>query len=81
MSDELELGLGTTDQVDPLRVSTSVCSLGTALLKSPTAVHEVVETHETLRRPSLPLAFGLGTTDQVVPSQLSIKVLLVVLVK
>jgi hypothetical protein len=46
------------------------------LLKSPTAVHELVETHETPERLSIPieLSFGLGTTDHVVPSQVSIRV-------
>jgi hypothetical protein len=66
--------LGTTDHV-PLRVSTSVC--GAPLLEAPTAVHELIETHETPLRVSSPneLTFGLGTTDQMVPSQDSINVL------
>jgi hypothetical protein len=72
-SDELESGLDTTDQVVPLRVSMSVW-VTVPLLKSPTAVHELVETHETPEKPSIELAFGLGTTDQVVPSQNSIRV-------
>jgi hypothetical protein len=78
-SEELESGLGTTDQVVPLRVSMSVWAT-VPLLKSPAAVHELVETHEMLERPSPELAFGLGTTDQVVPSQVSIKVSRLVLV-
>jgi hypothetical protein len=72
-SEELESGLATTDQVVPLRVSMSVWTT-VPLLKSPAAVHELVETHETPERPSIELAFGLGTTDQVVPSQDSIRV-------
>jgi hypothetical protein len=74
-SDELELGLGTTDQVVPLNVSTSVW-VTDPLLKSPAAVHELVDTHETLERLSIPigLSFGLGTKDQVVPFHISISV-------
>src|SRR5215469_8299305 len=50
------------------------------LPKTPAAVHEVVDTHETLERLSIVLAFGLGTTDQVVPSQDKTNVLDCVLV-
>jgi hypothetical protein len=74
-SDELEFGLGTTDQLVPLKDSTSVW-VTDPLLKSPAAVHELVETHETLERLSIPieLSLGLGTTDQVVPFHTSTSV-------
>jgi hypothetical protein len=66
--------LGTTDQVVPLKVSMSVWQA--PFWKQPTAVHELIETHETPLRESNPngLLFGLGTTDQAVPSQDSINV-------
>jgi hypothetical protein len=74
VTDELESALGTTDQVVPSKVSTSVWSTD-PLLKAPTAVHELIETHATLESRSAPEpGFGLGTTDQVVPSQASINV-------
>jgi hypothetical protein len=75
VSDELELGLDTTDQVVPLKCSMSVWRTD-PLLNWPTAVHELVETHEMFERTSIELAFGVGTTDQVAPSQDSTKVFL-----
>jgi hypothetical protein len=76
--DELVSWLGTTDQVVPSKVSTSVWLatwLGDALLKAPTAVHELIETHDTPKRKLwLGVGLGLGTTDQVVPSHISTRV-------
>jgi hypothetical protein len=76
--DVLVSALGTTDQVVPSKVSTSVWLaiwLADALLKAPTAVHELIATHDTPKRKLwLGVGLGLGTTDQVVPSHISTRV-------
>ena len=61
------LGLGTTDQAEPLQDSVKVLAV------PPTAVHEFAAMQLTpFSGPPLAVGIGLGTTDQVVPFQDSI---------
>jgi hypothetical protein len=79
----LGLGLGTADQVVPSQISMRVmigCGTKASAPFEPTAMQNVVETHETPLR-SLPgkgallgFGFALGTMDQLVPFQTSISV-------
>jgi hypothetical protein len=68
-------GLGVTDQLVPLRVSTRVGLLLPVKLQ-PTATQKVEETHEMPYRAfSWVLeVFGLGVIDQLVPSRVSTRV-------
>jgi hypothetical protein len=71
-------GLATTDHVVPSKVSTSVWLTLDPFQKAPTAVHELIETHDTPKRSLIGseavLGSGLGATDQVVPSHISTRV-------
>jgi hypothetical protein len=80
------LGLGTTDQVVPSHITTTVVLLdglglgGVNMASSPTATQKLVETQDTpLRVLSVGPGLGLGTTDQVVPSHISTRSLKLVL--
>jgi len=69
------LGLGTMAQLVPSQLSMRVSSVA-PVATSPTAMHAVDDTHDTLLRPSRSVAeaLGLGTTAQLVPFHVSMSV-------